>query len=151
MATPRDRPVKAGRPQAALIFALRARCATTFSIIRMPASPPSVMIDSGWNCTAAIGSLACSMPMIVPSSLSAVMMKSRGRRRRIGKDRVVAADGHFLGEAGEDDARLQHADARRLAVHRQCQMAQLAAIGLGERLQAEADAEDRQVCARAPS
>ncbi len=32
---------------AAFVYARRARCATTFSIIRMPASPPSVMIDSG--------------------------------------------------------------------------------------------------------
>ncbi len=39
----------------------------------------------------------------------------------------------------------QHADARRLAVHRHRQMPELAAIGLGKRLQAEADAEDRQV------
>ena len=36
------------------------------------------MIDSGWNCTAATGSLECSTPMIVPSSLSAVIMNSRG-------------------------------------------------------------------------
>ncbi|MGO7741137.1 hypothetical protein ACC733_38095, partial [Rhizobium johnstonii] len=35
------------------VFTLRARCATTFSIIRIPESPPSVMIDSGWKCTAA--------------------------------------------------------------------------------------------------
>ncbi|MNY03650.1 hypothetical protein D3C86_1362800 [compost metagenome] len=34
---------------AAFVFALRVRCTTTFSIIRMPASWPSVMIDSGWN------------------------------------------------------------------------------------------------------
>ncbi|MNL60607.1 hypothetical protein D3C87_1844370 [compost metagenome] len=62
-----------------MILARLARCATTFSIIRMPASPPSVMIDSGWNCTAATGSFVCSMPIIVPSSLSAVIMNSAGR------------------------------------------------------------------------
>jgi len=55
-----------------------ARCATTFSIILRPASWPSDMMDSGWNCTAATGSLRCSIAMIVPSSVSAVTMKSRG-------------------------------------------------------------------------
>jgi hypothetical protein len=57
---------------------LRARCATTFSIIRMPASWPSVMIDSGWNCTAATGSLSCSIAITTPSSVSAVTRNSFG-------------------------------------------------------------------------
>ncbi len=68
-----------------------------------------------------------------------------GQAHRIGEDRVVAADGDLLGQAGEDDAGLRDADARRLAVHRHMQLPQLAAIGFGQRLQAEADAEDRQV------
>ena len=61
-------------------FFRRGRCATTFSIIRMPASPPSVMIDSGWNWTAATGSLSCSIAITIPSSVSAVTANSSGKR-----------------------------------------------------------------------
>ncbi len=64
-------------------------------------------------------------------------------RRRIGEDRVITADGHFFGKAREDRAGFQHTHARRLAMHGDRQLAQLTAIGLRQRLQAEADAEDR--------
>ena len=57
-------------PHAAFTLAFFGRWATTFSIMRMPAFWPSVMIDSGWNCTAAIGSLLCSNAMTTPSSVS---------------------------------------------------------------------------------
>ena len=56
------------------------------------------------------------------------------KAHRIGKNRVVATDSDFLRQAGEDDARLRHADARRLAVHGDVQLAQFAAIGFGQRL-----------------
>src|SRR5690606_8763496 len=59
---------------------LRGSFATTFSIMRIPASWPSVMIDSGWNCTAATGSLLCSKAMMTPSSVSAVTRNSSGNR-----------------------------------------------------------------------
>src|SRR5690606_37224791 len=45
------------------------RARTTFATIR---SPPRVMIDSGWNWTAATGRATCSTAIGTPSSVEAV-------------------------------------------------------------------------------
>src|SRR5207248_560673 len=55
-----------------------ASCATTLRTNRNPLSFSKVRIDSGWNCTAARGRLACSIAIITPSSLSAVTRNSAG-------------------------------------------------------------------------
>ena len=61
----------------------RARRLSTFASSRSPTFSPSVMIDSGWNCTAASGSEVCSIAMTTPSSVSAVTCSVVGRRPRI--------------------------------------------------------------------
>ncbi len=67
------------------------------------------------------------------------------KRGRIGEDRVVATDGDFAAQTGKDETRLENADARGLAMHRDRQLAKLSAIGFRQRLEPEADAEDRQL------
>ena len=55
----------------------------TFARSRSPTSSASVMMDSGWNWTAASGSDRCSTAMTTPSSLSAVTSKTAGTLSRI--------------------------------------------------------------------
>lgn len=54
---------------------------TAFASRRRPSSS-GVRIDSGWNCTAASGSRACSTAITTPSSLSAVTRSSLGSTSR---------------------------------------------------------------------
>ncbi len=48
----------------------------------MPTSPGEVITDSGWNWTAAIGRVLCSIAMITPSSVSAVTDSTDGKEPR---------------------------------------------------------------------
>src|SRR5690606_25841270 len=50
-----------------------ARCFMTFSIIRCPAYPCMDSTDSGWNCTAHIGSVLWQSAMMTSLSLTAMM------------------------------------------------------------------------------
>ena len=55
----------------------------------MPTSPGEVITDSGWNWTAAIGSVLCSIAMITLSSVSAVT-DSTGQYRPPTPDELAA-------------------------------------------------------------
>ena len=46
--------------------------------IGRPTAPGEVITDSGWNCTAAIGSVLCSIAMMTPSAVSAATDSSAG-------------------------------------------------------------------------
>src|SRR5262249_3887077 len=59
--------------------------ATTLRTRRMPASWSRVRIDSGWNWTAATGSVACSTAIPMPSSLSAGTRSASGTGSRNAK------------------------------------------------------------------
>ena len=58
------------------------RRSTTSWTRRRPTSPPRVRMDSGWNCTAAIGRVRCSIAMTTPSSVSAVISRHSGSASR---------------------------------------------------------------------
>ncbi len=59
------------------------RVAKAASMIGMPISPGEVITDSGWNCTAAIGSDLCSIAMMTrSSSVSAATDNTAGRLLR---------------------------------------------------------------------
>ena len=70
--------------------------------------------------------------------------KLRWQSRGVGENRVIAANGDFLRQPGEDHPVSVDPYPRRLSVHRHMKLAKCAAIGFGERLQAQADPEDRQ-------
>ena len=108
------------------------------------------MIDSGWNCTAATGSVRCSTAMITPSSLSAVTASSSGKARALGEQRVVAADREALAAGPSNSRPPQHARPRDgLPCIGYVEHAERAAEILDDALQAEAHAEHRHARAAA--
>src|SRR5262249_57479845 len=77
---------KTGQPSANYDYVHAADFApilTAFCISFNPQSPSRVRIDSGWNCTASMGSSRWRMPMITPSSVSAVTSRHEGSFSRI--------------------------------------------------------------------
>ena len=80
--------------------------------------------------------------MIVPSSVSAVISSTSGKRRAVDDERVVARRFERIGQPGEH-ALVAVVDERRLAVHHRRGAHHVAAEHLADRLMAEAHTEDR--------
>src|SRR5258707_802624 len=96
-------------------------------MMRGPMPPAKLMIDSGWNCTPAIGRLVCSTAITTPSSATAVA-RSAGRLDIAGErmdERVLAINQqHALAGA--------RAIARRKGFRRDSDDGRCGAGGLGQ-------------------
>ena len=74
--------------------------------------PPTVRIDSGWNCTPSTSCSRWRRPITRPSSVSAVISSSGGHRGPVDDERVVAGGLERLGQAGEHARRPRGGSAR---------------------------------------
>ena len=74
--------------------------------------PAAVRIDSGWNCTPSTSSSRWRRPMIVPSSVSAVISSTSGTDVAVDDQRVVAGGLERVGQAGEDAGAVRGGSAR---------------------------------------
>ena len=112
-------------------------------ISRMPMLSSRERIDSGWNCTAAMG----PFPVLQRHDDAVVgfggdLEQVVGERHACGVERVVAADAEARRQTLEEGA-LLHRDLRRLAVDRLVELAEPAAEILRHGLKPETNAEER--------
>ena len=132
-ARPAERATASGSPQ----------IASQLASIRWP---PSVSTDSGWNCTPSTGRSRCRAAMITPASVRAVTCSSSGTVSCGDRQRVVPGRGERRRQSGEHaGALVEHLAG--LAVQQLVRAPDDTAVRDADRLQAEADAEDRDLAA----
>ena len=115
------------------------------SISRMPMPSSRERIDSGWNCTAAMG----RAPVLQRHDDAVVGLGGDpeqvvGKGHAPGVERVVAADLEARRQAPKERGAL-HLDLRRLAVDRLVELIEPAAEILGHGLEPQAHPEERHV------
>ena len=141
--------LRAGGQPAATTFSRARHRSRTLAMIWCPARPDAVRIDSGWNCTAQRAAAGSSIAITTPSApsgeQSAAVTSNPPRTSPAGAYRLWYRPAVNSAGSPASSAPSGHPDQARLAVRGLRQQGQGAAGVLHHGLQAQADAEHRQV------